>query len=161
MTMHKALHPREVTLKDDMSRKEEGRRLTNIEDSVEPSIQWLEDYIEKRGRKVITATRNNNINMRSNGPEITKKQKWEEKQLYGHFQRLINDISLEKMWTWLWKGNFNRETESLLITAQNNAIRNNHIKAIIDKMQQNSRCSLWGDRDEAINRIQQISTERI
>ena len=37
------------------------------------------------------------------------------------------------------KGNFKRETESLLIAAQNNAIRTNHIKARIDKTQQNSK----------------------
>ena len=29
----------------------------------------------------------------------------------------------EKTWTWLRKENLKRETESLLITAQNNAIR--------------------------------------
>ena len=50
-------------------------------------------------------------------------------------------------------GNFKRETESLLIAAQNNAIRTNHIKARIDKTQQNSKCRLWGDRDETINHI--------
>ena len=53
---------------------------------------------------------------------------------------------------WLRNGNLNRETESLLIIAQNNAIRTNHIKAIIDK-QQSSRCMLCGDRDEMINHI--------
>ena len=57
------------------------------------------------------------------------------------------------MWTWLRKGNLKRETESLLTAAQNNAIRTNHIKARIDKTQQNSRCRLWGDRDETINHI--------
>ena len=46
-----------------------------------------------------------------------------------------------------------RETESLLIATQNNAIRTNHIKARIDKTQQNSRCRLCGDRDETINCI--------
>ena len=53
---------------------------------------------------------------------ITRKQKWEGKQLYGRFKRLINNISHKKTWTWLRKGNFKRETESLLIAAQNNAI---------------------------------------
>ena len=84
---------------------------------------------------------------------ITRKQKWEEKQLTGHFNRLINDISHEKTWTWLRKGNFKRETESLLIAPQNNAIRTNQIKARIDKTQQNSKCRLRGDRDETINHI--------
>ena len=83
---------------------------------------------------------------------ITRKQNWEEKQLYGRFKRLIN-ISHEKTWTWLRKVNFKRETESLLIAAQNNAIRTNHIKARIDKMQENSKCRLCFDRDETINHI--------
>ena len=74
----------------------------------------------------------------------------EEKQLHG---RLINNISHDKNWTWLRKGNFKRETESLLMTAQNSAIRINHIKARIDKTQQNSKCRLCGDRDETINHI--------
>ena len=43
--------------------------------------------------------------------------------------------------------------ESLLIAAQDNAIRTNHIKARIDKTQQNSKCRLYGDRDETINHI--------
>ena len=46
-----------------------------------------------------------------------------------------------------------KETESLPIAAQDNAIRTNHIKARIDKTQQNSKCRLCGDRDETINHI--------
>ena len=75
-----------------------------------------------------------------------------EKQLYGHFKQLIN-ISHQKTWIWLRKGNLKREMESLLIAAQNNAIRTNHIKARIDKTQQNSKFRLIGDRDETINHI--------
>ena len=74
-------------------------------------------------------------------------------QLYGRFKRLTSDISHEKTWIWLRKGNFKRETESLLIAEQNNSIRNNHIKAKIDKTQQNSRCRLCSERDETINHI--------
>ena len=71
--------------------------------------------------------------------------------IYGRFKRLVNNISHEKTWTWLRK--LKRETESLLIAAQDNAIRTNHIKARIDKTQQNSKCRLCGDRDETINHI--------
>ena len=70
---------------------------------------------------------------------IARKQKWEGKQFYGRFKRLINNISHDKTWTWLRKGNFKRETESLLIAAQGNAVRTNHIKARIDKTKQNSK----------------------
>ena len=46
-----------------------------------------------------------------------------EKQLYGHFKRQTTDISYEKTWIWLRKGNLKRKTLSLLIAAQNNAIK--------------------------------------
>ena len=64
-----------------------------------------------------------------------------------------SDISHEKTWMWLRKGKLQRETESLLIAAQNNTISTNHIKARIDKMQQNSRCRGCGNREEIINHI--------
>ena len=54
---------------------------------------------------------------------------------------------------WLKKGNLNKETLSLLITAQNNAINTNHSKARIDKTQENNRCRLCDDRDEMFNHI--------
>ena len=67
------------------------------------------------------------------------------------FKRLISNVSPDK--TWLSKGNFKRESEYLLIAAQNSTIRTNHIKARIDKTQQISKCRLCGDRDESINHI--------
>ena len=62
-------------------------------------------------------------------------------------------MSHEKRWTWLRKGNLKRETKSLLTAAQNSTIRTNHIKARIDKTQQNSKCRLYGDRHKTINHI--------
>ena len=97
--------------------------------------------------------RNDTDNTMDNRRTITKKQKWEGKQFYGFFKRLINSISHDKTGIWLRKGNFKRETESLLIAAESNAIRINHIKARIDKTQQNSKCWLSGDRDETNNHI--------
>ena len=117
------------------------------------SIQGFEDYIEKRGGRLITATKNNTDDTRTSGTTITRKQQWEEKQLYGRFKRLTSDISHDKTWTWQRKRNHKRETESILIAAQNNAIRTSYIKARIDKTQQNSRCRLCGERDETINHI--------
>ena len=98
---------------------------------------WYEKLIKKR---------NNNINNNR------------------HFKRLISNISHEKTWAWLRKGNLKRETESFLIAAQNNVIRTNQMKARKDKTQQNNKCSIYGDRDETINhnkRMRQISTEGV
>ena len=59
-------------------------------------------------------------------------------QFYGHFKQLTSNITKEKMRMCLRKGNLKREAESLRRAAQSNTIRNNHIKARIDKLQQNS-----------------------
>ena len=93
MTMHKALHPRDDVDRLYVSRKEGGRGLTSIEDSIDASIERLEDYIEKHEGGLITATRNNTDNTMANRMTITRKQKWDEKQLYGRFKQLINNIS--------------------------------------------------------------------
>ena len=45
LTMHKALHPRDDVDRLYVPRKEGGRGLASIEDSVDTSIQRLEDYI--------------------------------------------------------------------------------------------------------------------
>ena len=86
MTMHKALHPRDDVNRLHVSRKERGRGLASIEDSVDASIQRLEDYIEKHEGGLITATRNDINNTKTNRIIIWRKS--EEKQLYRRFKRL-------------------------------------------------------------------------
>ena len=127
MTMHKALHPRDDVDRLYVSRKEGGRRLASIENSIDASKQRLEDYIEKHERGLITAIRNDTDNTINDRMTTTWKQKWEKKHPSGRFKRLINNISHQKTWTWLRKGNLKREKESLPIAAQDNAIRTNHI----------------------------------
>ena len=56
-----------------------------------------------------------------------------------------------KTWTSVKREIFREKMN--LFSAQNNAIRTNYVKTRIDKTQQNGRCRLWGDRDEAINYI--------
>ena len=89
MTMHKALHPR-----DDVDRKEGGRGLASIEDSVDASIQRLEDYIEKHDGGLITAIRNDTDNTVDNRMTKTRKQKWEGKQLH---TRQNLDMAIDKL----------------------------------------------------------------
>ena len=75
MAMHKALHPRDDVARRYVSRKEGGRGLASTEDSVDASIQRLEDYIEKHEGDLITAIRNDSDNTMDNRMIITRKQK--------------------------------------------------------------------------------------
>ena len=73
MTMHKTLHPRDDVERLYVSRKVGGRGLASIEDSVDASIQRLEDYIEKHEGGLIMAIINNTDNTIDN--RITKTRK--------------------------------------------------------------------------------------
>ena len=95
-TMHKALPPRDDVDKLYVPRKEGERGLVSFEDSVDKSIQRLEDYIEKHERGLITAIRNNIDNAIDNRMTKTRKQKRKEKQLHGRFKQLMNNISHDK-----------------------------------------------------------------
>ena len=75
------------------SRKEGGRRLDKIEDNADASIRRQAVYIKKSLEKVITAASNSTDNMRTNRIKLTKKQKWEEKQVLGYFKRQTGEIS--------------------------------------------------------------------
>ena len=93
--MHKVLHPRDEVDRLYVSKKEGGSELTSIEDSVDTLIRRFKGNIEKHEGEEITVIRNDTDNTVANRITITRKQKWEEKQYYGRFKRLIN-ILLEK-----------------------------------------------------------------
>ena len=76
--MHKALHPRDDVDRLYVPRKEGRGGLASIEDSVDASIQRLEDYIEKHKRGQITAIRNDTDNTIDDRNTTTRKQKWEK-----------------------------------------------------------------------------------
>ena len=106
--------------------------------------------MEKHEGGLNTVTKNDIDKTKTNRMTITRKQKWEEKQLYVRFKRLINNISHDKTWTWLRKGKLKRDTKFLRLAARNNAIRTNHVKARMYKKQQNRLC---GIRNEIIDHI--------
>ena len=79
--MNKSLHPRDDVDRLYVSRKEGGRGFASTEDSVDIWIERLEYYVEKHERGLITAIRNYTDNTIDNKMTITRKQKWEGKQL--------------------------------------------------------------------------------
>ena len=87
MTMHKALHPRDDADILHVSRKEGGRGLASIEDSVDASIQRFEDYRGKNEGGIFTAIRNDTDNTMNNRKTITTKQNGKKNNYMG----VLND----------------------------------------------------------------------
>ena len=76
-----------------------------------------------------------------------------QKNLHGQFFNQIEDVAGEEKWLWLKDGSIKRETESLIMAAQEHAIRTNAIKAKLDKTQAESKCRLCGKVDERVRHM--------
>ena len=60
------------------------------------------------------------------------------KVLHGQYLRQTKEVRSDQCWAWLPNGDLKRETESLIVTAQNQSMRANLVKAKIDKSQGDS-----------------------
>ena len=65
--------------------------------------------------------------------------------------RQTKETRSDQCWAWLQNGDLKRETERLIVVAQNQNIRTNLLKAKIDKSQGDSLCRVGSKIDENIN----------
>ena len=57
--------------------------------------------------------------------------------------RQTKEVRSDQCWAWLQNGDLKRETESLMVAAQNQKIRTNLVKAKIGKRQRDSLCRVF------------------
>ena len=58
--------------------------------------------------------------------------------MHGQYLRQTKEVKSEQSRAWLQNGDLKREKESLMVAAQNQSIRINFVKAMIDKSQKYS-----------------------
>ena len=165
MTMHRALNPKSDVSRIYLSRKERGKGLIKVEDTVKLAIVGLERYILTSEKGLLIAARRVNGDYEQHRRMIESVKEFKErrknersnvlkqKKLHGQFFNQIKDVAGEEKWLWLRDGCIKRETESLIMAAQEQAIRTNAIKAKIDKTQAKSKCRLCGKADETVRPI--------
>ena len=78
---------------------------------------------------------------------------WEEEVLHGQNLRHTREVKSDQYWAWLQNGDLKRETESLIVAAQNQSIRTNIVQANIDKSQEGSPRIVCRKVDESIDHI--------
>ena len=100
-----------------------------IEDCVELAIRTLEVYVHGSEETLIQAPRGDKVD----GLEVasvlkrSKKEKrledW-EKVLHDQYLRQTKEVRSDQCWAWLQNGDLKRETESLIVAAQNQEYKN-------------------------------------
>ena len=113
--------------------------MISIEDCVELAIRGLEVNVYGSEERFIQAARGGKIDGLEAASVLKRSKKenrfedWEEKVLHGQYLRQTKEVRSDQCWAWLQNGDLKRETESLIVAAQNQSIRTNLVKARIDK----------------------------
>ena len=124
-TIYGALHPKSDVDRSYIPRKEVERGLMSIKDCVELAIRGLDEYIHGSEERSIQAARGDKIDGLEAASVLkrSKKEKrledWKEKVLHGQYLRETKEVRSDQCWAWLQNGDLKRETESLIVAAQN------------------------------------------
>ena len=158
-TTYGLLHPKSDADRLYIPRTERGRGLISIEDCVVLAIKGLEVYVHGSEERLIQTARGHRID----GLEVvsalkrSKKEKglekWEEKVLHGQYLTQTKEVRSDQSWAWLQNGDLKRETESLIVAAQNQSIRTNLVKAKLDESQRDSLCRVCRKADASRGHI--------
>ena len=158
-TIYRALHPQADVDRLYLKRSEGGRGLLSIEECVIIETNSLVNYIKESNEKMLNAVlfegirEGNYVGVDKSRFREERHQRYLAKPLNGLFFRSTQKGRDDKSWLWLKNGKHKKETEGLIIAAQNQALRTNSIKNRIDKQQVSPACRLCGERDETVSHI--------
>ena len=140
-TMHRSMHPQSDVDRLYWKRAQGGQMLQSVEEVVELEKASLGYYLEQTEDVLLNEVVRDGLFTESVEPkrkeqEIMKKRKadFEENQLHSVFFRETKEVMDDKdSCLWLQKGVLKKETEGLILAAQEQALRVNWIKKMIDK----------------------------
>ena len=163
LTMNGAMHPKSDVDRLYVKRKEGGRGLISVEQSVRGEENSLGFYVansEETLMKGVCASGTIKTDGTVEKEEFKRgraqelKQKWMGKVMYGQFLREMPEkVDYGKTWQWMVKCDLKAGTEALLCAAQEQAIRTNYIKYHVDKSNDSPLCRLCGKRGETVQHI--------
>ena len=160
-TIYHSMHPQGDVDRLYWKRKEGGRGLLSVQDVVKIEENSMGFYIKDKEETLLAEVVREGLFDDSEDPkkmkdEVVKKHKaaFEEKTLHSKFIKETSDVRDNKnSWLWLRKGYLKKETEGLLLAAQDQALRTRWIMKNIDKKDVQDKCRLCGERDETVAHI--------
>ena len=161
MTINKALHPRACVARLYIPRNQGGRGMQSVEDCINMEKRTLGQYLKQNEDDWLRTAWNEKVITIDEDPKTyreriarQKKEDWKNKQMQGQFQRQIQEIAEDGSWQWLTRGELKKETEGMLMAAQDQALRTRYIQNRIDGQASVSpMCRKCEQKMETINHI--------
>ena len=157
MTMNGSLHSRGNVGTFYLERKEGGRGLISCEKCVNVEVQSLDKYLSESkewmlkfvaGKKGLSEVENPDAF--KNHLKEEKRSQWLEKLLHGISLKNTENMSTERTGQWLKRGHLNKETETMVCAAQEQALWVNSIKHYIGSQDVSPICGLCGESSETM-----------
>ena len=80
-------------------------------------------------------------------------EEWQSKPMHGQFLRQTNDLSRDDIWQWLQRWELKKETEGMIMAAQDQALRTTYIQRAINRSNNSPKCKKCYQKDKTINHI--------
>ena len=157
-----ALHKKSNVMRVYIRRKNGGRGLIGIEECVGAELRSVHHYLANSQEVLLAAVAKEDGLDREviEGKTIYKERIEREKleavekmALHGQFERDTKELKCDKTWNFLSKSDLKRETEGLILAAQEQALNTNAINKNIYGMECSDRCRLCGEALETVTHI--------
>jgi hypothetical protein len=145
-----------------VKRKLGGKGLLQVEQVVREEECAMAEYIRERqadwlikcvARERVLETEETKGAYRQRVEE-QRMQQWKGKRMHGQFLRETEDLVDEEENTkWLEDGNLKKETESLIMAAQEQSLRTRKIMHAIDHRNVDPKCRMCGQKDETVEHL--------
>ena len=160
LNMYQALHPRANVDRLYLPRSEGGKGLLSIEDCVNIEKRSLGQYVKNSEDELLRTAWEENLITEDEEPKIYKENRsksrregWKNKTMHGQFLRQTNDLASNDTWQWLQRGELKKETEGMIMAAQDQALRTRYIQRAIDGTNISPKCRKCNEKEETINHI--------
>ena len=137
MTMHRALHPQVDVDRLYIPRNNGGRGMISVGDCVEMERESLKKCVEDSNERLLKTVKGEGIL----GDGMTKKEilkkrgkNFIKKPFHSQFMREIDEVRSQETLNWLKTGLLKKETEGMLMAAQDQALTINSIKSKVDRV---------------------------
>ena len=151
LTIYKTYHPQSVKDRLYVKRKTRGRGLISVEDAVNIEINSLRTYVDNNEEQLLSEVIREGIIEQvkeKNEIQIEHENAYRNKALHGRYFLATDDVRGSKSWEWLKRSGLKKETEGMIMTAQEQALRTRNIRKVIDKEKISGMCRICGERGD-------------
>ena len=156
---HYCMHTRSNIARLYLPRKEGERGMISTEECVRKESKSLHGHLRETTEQTFQAALKKVLDEEENFQEYQKRRQegeisnWMEKALHGTFVRQTADVAGEDSWRWLRNSFLKKETEGLILAAQEQALRTKSIKHSIVKISETPMCRLCRNSTETVTHI--------